>query len=169
MDIVAGFLFLILLVDVFAALVGFGVLFIVYSITGWVHNRSIHGAILGIGMVLGWACTMHLDAPMMLNLSLFLGVPMAVLAPLVLQPVQEMPRISLVRILPGYLLVWGVSAVFPFALVMSGISMIPFFYWHTPLSNAILYGILMLVDIGIAAIGFRILGLKPSPNPALET
>ena len=168
MDVVAGFLGLILLLDVFAGLIGFGILSLVYSIFRWIKNPSIKLAIVSVGMVLGWLFTLHLDASTMLILSLFLGVPMAVLVPLVLQPVQEKPRISLLRVLPCYLLVWVVSAGFPFVYIGSEIGMIPFFYWHTPLSNAILYGVLMLLDIGIAGIAFRVLGLKPSLNPTQE-
>ncbi len=160
--------YLIVAYDLIGGLVGFAVLSIGYAIVRRIENYKIGLIILGIGMVLGWVFFMNLDAAMMYTMALFVGVPLTLLVPLAILPCPEKFEVPLINIIPCYLLVWAVSALAPVILVGTKLSDMPFIYWHTPFSNALVYGVLMVVDIGIAGIGFRVLGLKPSLNPAQE-
>jgi hypothetical protein len=157
MDIVEGFLFLLIAIEVLGGLVGFGVLSIVHVVIRWTRRRSVNLLILGIGMLLSGVYIGRLDAPIMITLSLFVSVPLAALVPLTLSPVRDVNITPLVRIVPCYLVVWAVGAILPFALVASGLFMIPFIYWHTPFSNAVIYVVLMLVYIGIATLVYRLM------------
>jgi hypothetical protein len=114
-------------------------------------------------MVLGWIYAMRGDAAMMLVMALFFGVPIAVLAPLAIRPFREENIASLSHIATCYLIVCAVSALYPYALVISGISMMPFIFWHNPISNGLVFGVAMLADIGIAAILFRFMELRYIP------
>lgn len=159
MDIVEGLFFLMIILEVIAGLVGFGVLSIILTIIQWTGNRTINLMILGIGILLSGMYIGRADAPMMITLSLFVSVPLAVLVPLAIQPDRDEQFPSLAQIVPCYLVVWLLGAVLPSVLVISGLYMIPFIYWHTPFSNALIYVVLMLVYIGIAAAIYRL--MKP--------
>ncbi len=51
-----------------------------------------------------------------------------------------------------YVLVAVMGVLLPFILIASGISMIPFIYWHTPFSNGLIYLCLMIGDVAAATV-----------------
>jgi len=163
MDIVEGFFYLIIIFEFIAGLVGLGVLSIVYVILKWTGNRWINLGILGIGLVLGGIYLTPVDAPGILLISLFFSLPLAVLVPPAIQPIRDGAFISFEHVVPCYAMVWTVGAVLPWVLVGSRISMNPFIYWHTPLSNALLYALAVLLFIVLAAAFYRLIRMHSSP------
>ena len=157
MDVADGFLYLIIIFEIIGGLVGFGILSIVHAILRWTRNRSINLAILGVGMVLIGVNLTRAEAPGVLVMSLFFSLPLAVLVPLAIPPIRDEAIVSLSRIIPCYVVVWAVGAALPFVLVGSGLSNIPFIFWHTPLSNTLVYALVMLTYIVLAAAVYRLM------------
>jgi hypothetical protein len=83
---------------------------------------------------------------------LFIGTPLAVLVPPFLFPSSYDLPLSFRRILRVYGVMWVIGAILPFLFVASGLSMVPVLYWHTPLSNGMIYLCLILGEIALAAI-----------------
>ncbi len=84
--------------------------------------------------------------------ALFLGTSLAVLVPPFLFPSSYDLPLSFRRIFRCYVVVAVFGALLPFLVVASGLSMVPVIYWHTPLSNGMIYLCLIVGEIGLAAI-----------------
>ena len=54
------------------------------------------------------------------------------------------------------LLVSVTGAFFPYLIVWSGLSMVPAIFWHTPLSNGLIYACMITLNVGLAAGVYRI-------------
>ena len=146
-----GLIFMLVGFEVFAGLFGIGVLAIGFWILQRVRNPLLRLAILVPGMVLNGIYFLNADASWVIMGALFIGTPLAVLVPPFLFPSSSDLPLSFRRILRVYGGVWVVGAVLPFLFVASGLSMITVFYWHTQLSNGMIYLCLILGEIGLAA------------------
>jgi hypothetical protein len=91
--------------------------------------------------------------------ALFFAVPMAVLAPLYIMPKSFKKDLKPSHIVFCYLFLAYLNIVLPFILVSTGISMIPFIFWSTPLSNAVVYFCLISGWILIAIVFYKFIGL----------
>jgi len=155
---VEGFLYLIIIGEIILGLIGALLLAGTYALLQRTRHPGLRFAILLLGMGANFALFMNGDASLLLAGALLLGLPMAVLLPPFLFPSLAGGAASLRRILLCYAILWVPGVAFPFLLVISGLSMVPAIFWHTPLSNAVIYAFLMVVDIALAAIVYRIAG-----------
>lgn len=147
-----GLIFMLVGFEVFAGLVGTCVLAIGFWILRRVRNPLLRLAILVPGMVFNGMYFLKGDASWVIMGALFIGTPLAVLVPPFVFPSAYDLPLSFRRIFRTYGVLWVVGAVLPFLFVASGLSMVTVFYWHTPLSNGMIYLCLILGEIGLAAI-----------------
>ncbi|WP_342678594.1 hypothetical protein [Methanofollis sp. UBA420] len=160
MDVVEGFLFLVILFEVVACLIGLVLLGCFYTILAKTGDRLHHLGILILLAVLGFALLMQTDAPTLLIGALAFGVPVAVLVPPFVVSGRSGETPGFRRVLVCDILVSVVGIFFPFLLVSSGLSMVPAIYWHTPLSNGVVYACVMAVNVGLATLLYRFLGWR---------
>ncbi|WP_298665520.1 hypothetical protein [uncultured Methanofollis sp.] len=160
MDIVEGFLFLVILFELVACLIGLVLLGCVHTLLTRTGDRLHRLGILVLVTVVGFTLLMQTDAPTLLIGALAFGVPVAVLVPpfVVSNRSGETPGFR--RVLACNIQVSVVGFFFPFLLVSSGLSMVPAIYWHTPLSNGVIYACVMALNIGLATLLYRFLGWK---------
>jgi hypothetical protein len=147
-----GLMFMLVGFEVFAGLFGIIVLAIGFWILQRVKNPLLRLGILVPGIILNGMYFLKADASWVIMGALFVGTPLAVLVPPFVFPSSYDLPLSFRRILRIYGVMWVVGAVLPFLFVASGLSMVPVFYWDTPLSNAMIYLCLILGEIGLAAI-----------------
>lgn len=81
MDVVDGFLFLVILLQIIAFLIGVVLLSVVYAVISRTKNRMVHLLLPALVMGAGFLFLMPNDAPMLLVGALIFVVPMAVLIP----------------------------------------------------------------------------------------
>lgn len=160
MDIVEGFLFLVILFEVVACLIGLVLLGCVHALLTRTGDRLHRLGILVLVAVLGFALLMQTDAPTLLIGALAFGVPVTVLAPPFVFSGRSSETPGFRRVLACGILVSAAGIVLPFLFVSSGLSMVPAIYWHTPLSNGVIYAGVMALDIGLAMLMYRALGWK---------
>ncbi|WFN33848.1 hypothetical protein L1S32_08330 [Methanogenium sp. S4BF] len=158
MDVVDGFLFLVILLEIIACLMGVVLLSFVYAVLSRTKNRMIRFGLPALVMAAGFVLFMPGDAPMLLVGALISVVPMAVLIPPFVFSGWFGEGVRFTRILICGILVSVIGAFLPFFLVWSGLSMVPAIYWHTPLSNGLVYLCVIALDVGLAAMVYR--GLK---------
>ncbi|AKB27892.1 hypothetical protein MSSIT_1173 [Methanosarcina siciliae T4/M] len=83
---------------------------------------------------------------------------MIVLAPPVLISGRLKAIPSFSRILMCYTIIVVLDIVLPFILIITEISMTPFIYWNTPLSNGLVYICLIMGYFGIATVIYQLIG-----------
>lgn len=150
MDVVDGFLFLVILLQIIAFLIGVVLLSVVYAVISRTKNRMVHLLLPPLVMGAGFLFLMPNDAPMLLVGALIFVVPMAVLIPPFVFSNRFGEKIRFTRILICDLMVSVVGVFLPYLLVSSRLSMIPAIFWHTPLSNGLIYGGLIALNVGLA-------------------
>ncbi len=140
-----------------------------YYLLRHIGNPLIGLIILITGMVINWVYAMQVDAPMMIAASILLGIPMAVLVPqYVFHSGYKLIK-GFSRVLICYSLIGILGAILPFIFIISGLSMSPFFFWHTPFSNGLVYFCLMAGIIGIATLIFWIMNHLETKRGELHT
>jgi hypothetical protein len=162
MDVAEGFLYLVILIDLFMILVGGGVLAASAVLLRRIGHWQVRLGILVLGMALNFAYSARMDINWVFTSALYLGVPMAVLVPVFGFPSGTVPGIR--QLFAAYVPVAVLTAALPFAFIISGLSMVPFIYWHTPLSNGLLYNGLLIGVVGIAVLVYRVTGLGSSES-----
>ncbi len=158
MSNVEGFLFMVVLFEIVACLMGVVLLSFGFAIISRTKNRMIRLVLPALVMAAGFVLFMPIDAPMLLVGALIFVVPMAVLIPPFVFSHWFGEDVRFSRILICDILVSVVGICLPYLLVWSGLSMVPEMYWHTPLSNGAVYACAIALDIGLAAIIYRGLG-----------
>ncbi|WOF17267.1 hypothetical protein F1737_11555 [Methanoplanus sp. FWC-SCC4] len=171
---VEGFIFIVIFMGVVACLIGAVVLAITYAVLKRIKNPVLRTGIIILVLIFGFLRLMPLDAPTLLTAALMFTVPVAVLVPPFILPglfkgrfsgrfsgssqqiADNEPRFS--RLLLCHIIVSAAGFFLPFILVKSGLSMMPEIYWHTPLSNGIVYAGAFILDVALAGIFFRIVG-----------
>ncbi|WP_156158802.1 hypothetical protein [Methanosarcina siciliae] len=132
---------------------------ITYAILRQVKNKPFHEAITLAGIVLNFALLMNTnDISWLIMGTLFFAVPMIVLAPPVLISGRLKAIPSFSRILMCYTIIVVLDIVLPFILIITEISMTPFIYWNTPLSNGLVYICLIMGYFGIATVIYQLIG-----------
>lgn len=160
MSNVEGFLGMVILFEIVAGIMGVVLLSLVYAVLRRTKNRTVRVGLPALVMAAGFLLLMRLDAPMLLVGALIFVVPVAVLIPpfVFSDWFGGDVKLKFTRILICYLLVALVGVFLPFLLVSSGLSMVPAIFWHTPLSNALVYVCVIALDVGLAAGIYRGLG-----------
>ena len=162
MSNVEGFLGMVILFEIIAGIMGVVLLAVVYAVLSRTKNRIIHIGLPALVMAAGFVLFMPVEVPMLL-----VGVPMAVLIPPFVFSDWFGGDVRFTRILICDILVSAVGVFLPHLLVWSGLSMVQAIYWHTPLSNGLVYACVIALDIGLAAGIYRGLGwggITPRPD-----
>jgi hypothetical protein len=164
-----GLIFVYFLFYFFGGVIGALSLTAGYYLLRHIGDPLISVIILITGMVINWVYAMQVDAPMMIAASILLGIPLAVLVPLYVFPsaYHLMTRFS--RVLICYSLIGILGAILPFIFIISELSMSPFFFWHTPLSNGLVYFCLMAGVIGLATLIYGIMNYLETKKGELHT
>ncbi len=154
---VEGFLGIVIMIELTAGLIGCAIVSIGYFILEKINNRPFRLAVLLAGMAVSMMYVGRGDAPMMLTLSLAFGIPLAVLVPPLCFPERIGGCPGIYGVLKCYAIIWVAGAILPFLFVVSGLSMVPFIYWHTPFSNAVVFVCLMFWNVVLATVVYRVL------------
>jgi hypothetical protein len=162
MDVAEGFLFVVLLVDTGMILAGTAVLAAVSALLRRIGRWQVRLGVMVLGMALNFLYSARLDISWVFTTALLLAVPMAVLVPVFGRSNAVCAGVQ--RMLVVYLCVAVVTAALPFVFVASGVSMVPFLYWHTVFSNAVLYGAFLIGAISLAAGLYRIVPGESVPR-----
>jgi hypothetical protein len=164
-----GIIFVVIIFYFFGGVIGALSLTAGYYVLRYIGNPLICLTILITGMVINWVYAMRGDAAMMIAASILLGIPMAVLVPQYVFPSDYKLKTGFSGVLICYSLVWVLGGILPFILVISGLSMSPFIFWHTPFSNGLIYICLMAGIIVIATLIFWILNYLETKKGEVHT
>lgn len=163
-----GFLFIVILLEGVAIFIGAALLFILFIILRKIEYRILRFLIIFLVVLLGFIRIIEAGAPMILTFALAFGVPMAVLIPPFVLSEEKWRTISESVILTCYIAVSIIGALFPYILVASRLSMNPFIYWHTSLSNGIVLLAAMVIYISLALLVYRFLDRKSGDETGEE-
>lgn len=138
-------------------LVGCTTLALAYVILLQVKNKLLSAAIILAGILLNFALFMDGEISWLIAGAICFAVPMTVLIPLVLVPEHLKKIPDFPRVFICYLFIFILYMILPFILIETEISMIPFLYWATPLSNGLVYICLMIGCFGLAVAVYRLI------------
>jgi hypothetical protein len=138
-------------------LVGCTTLALAYVILPQVKNKLLSAAIILAGILLNFALFMDGEISWLIAGAICFAVPMTVLIPLVLVPEHLKKIPDFPRVFICYLFIFILYMILPFILIETEISMIPFLYWATPLSNGLVYICLMIGCFGLAVAVYRLI------------
>ena len=157
MTATSGFLAVLIAATVFIGLVGCCVLTITHIILTRIQNRPSRLVFLLIAMALGMVFLVQLDTLMMMDAAMAFSIPFAVLIPSLCFPQYIGGQPRLWRILQCYVVILIVGIIVSFIFYGSGLAMTPWVFWHTPLSNGLIFVCLILGYTGLAIVVFRII------------
>jgi hypothetical protein len=160
MDVAEGFLYIVIILEIIACFMGAVLLGIIYAILTRMKDRFLRLGILVLAAALGFVVLMGIDAPMLLTGALIFVVPVSVLVPPFVFPGRTGVPPGFGRILLCYVVVSVIGIFLPFLLVMSGLSMVPEIFWHTPLSNGMIYACVTALDTGLASLMYRVIATR---------
>jgi hypothetical protein len=151
-----GFLGIVIAIELAAGLIGCVIAAIVFFVLDKIKNRPLRLFVLLAGMAASLMYVGRGDAPMMLTLALAFGIPLAVLVPPLCFPERIGGSRGISGIMKCYAVVWIIGAILPLLFVASGLSMIPFIFWHSPFSNGVIFICLMVWNVVLATAIYRI-------------
>ena len=131
-------------------------------------NRFLQMGIPALVLLPGYLLLMRMDAQTMIFLSIFFVGPMAALIPSLVIPDLVKGESALDHILICYIVVAVFGAVLLFAFSWSGLSMAPEVYWHTPLSNALVFTGVVILDILVAVFMYGMIKAYRDSHPVTE-
>jgi hypothetical protein len=158
-----GMGYLLLFAGFFLVVAGSIELTVIHSLLKRTTRRSIRLGVPIIILTAGFLLLMRLDAPLIIFGSILFSAPMAALIPTLVLPdlidPESGPDRILDRILICYIAVSIFTALLLFIFSLSGLSMVPAVFWHTPQSNAIIFAGVFILDSLVAFLLFRIMRL----------
>jgi hypothetical protein len=163
-----GMGYLLLFIGFFLVVFGSIELTVIYTLMKRTTNRIIHQAIPAVMLLAGFLLLMRFDASLLIFGSLLLVAPMAALIPPLVIPSFTNPESGLDRILICYIFVSIFTAVLLFTFSWSGLSMVPEVFWHTPLSNAVIFTGVFVLDSLVAFFIYRIMQAIRPAHPSAE-
>lgn len=141
----------------FIVILGGALLALIYLVSTRTPNRLLRAAAPVAVMLLGIIWLRDTDAGNIIAASVLFVAPMAALIVPFLFPGFTGPKTGIRRIVACDLIVSIVMVGFTFFFVLSGLSMIPWIYGHTPLSNSVVYACVIAADLVLAAVVYFIL------------
>lgn len=135
----------------FIMILGAALLALIYLVSTRTPNRFLRTAAPVAVMLLGIIWLKDTDAGNIVAASVLFVAPMAALVIPFLFPGFAGPKTGIKRIVACDLVVSIVTVGFAFWFVLSGLSMVPWIYGHTPVSNSVVYGCVIAVDLVLAA------------------
>lgn len=164
MSFVDGLSGLVLLLEIFAFIVGFIILCILYVILTKIEGRILRLGILLFAMVIGFSQLVNVDdAPMFLMGMLMFGIPLAVLVPPFVSGTLPNESVSFNRVVVCDILVSIIGIFLPHLLTISGLTDAPSVYWHSPFNNGVIYAGVTALYIGISMAIYLIMKESDSP------
>jgi hypothetical protein len=135
----------------FVVVLGAALLVLIWLMGTRTPNRFLRTAAPVAVMILGIIWLKDTDAGNIVAASVLFVAPMAALIPPFLFPGFTGPETGINRIVACDLVVslFGVGLTFFF--VLSGLSMIPWIYWHTPVTNGVVYSVVIALYVFLAA------------------
>lgn len=152
-----GFLYIIIFINFFMLLVGCTTLALAYIILPQVKNKLFSVAIILAGIILNFVLFMNGEISWLITGAICFAVPMTVLVPLIIIPKHLKKILNFSQVFICYLFISILYMILPFILIETEISMIPFLYWATPLSNGLVYVCLMIGCFGLAVAVYRLI------------
>ena len=152
-----GFLYIIIFINFFMLLVGCTTLALAYIILPQVKNKLFSVAIILAGIILNFVLFMNGGISWLITGAICFAVPMTVLVPLIIIPKHLKKILNFSQVFICYLFISILYMILPFILIETEISMIPFLYWATPLSNGLVYVCLMIGCFGLAVAVYRLI------------
>ena len=159
-----GMGYLLLFIGFFLVVFGSIELTVIWFLIRRTTSCLLHRGIPVLLLLLGYLLLMGFDASLVIFGSLLLVAPMAALIPPLVNPRLIDPASGPDRILVCYLLISVFTAVLLFAFGLSDLAMAPEVWRHTPVSNAIIFAGVLILDT-LAA--FCIYGIMQAVRPAL--
>jgi len=142
----------------FIVILGLALLALIWLPGTRTTNRLLRTAGPVAVMLLGIIWLKDADAGNVVAAAVLFVAPMAALIPPFLFPGFTGPETGIRRVVACDLVVSIVSAGLALFFVMSGLSMVPWIYEHTPVSNGLVYFCLIVADILLAAVVYA--GMK---------
>jgi hypothetical protein len=152
-----GFLAVFIAATVFGGMLGCCLLAIAHIILARIQSRPSRLVFLLIAIAVGMLFLVQLDTLMMMDVALAFSVPFAVLVPPLCFPQYTGGQPRMWRILQSYIVIYIVGIIVSTLFYGSGLAMIPWIFWHTPLSNGLIYVCLVLGYTGLAFVIFRVI------------
>ena len=135
----------------FIVVMGTALLALIWLVSTRTTNRFLRTAAPVAVMLLGILWLKDVDAGDIVAASVLFVAPMAALVPPFLFPSFTGPRTGIKRIVACDLVVSILAVGFSIYFVQSGLSMVPWIYWHSPFSNGVVYLCLVVGYVLIAA------------------
>jgi hypothetical protein len=154
-----GMGYLLLFAGFFLVVAGSIELTVIHSLQERTTRRIIRQGVPIMILIAGFLLLMRLDASLIIFGSILFSAPMAALIPTLVIPDLIDPGSGPDRVLICYIAVSLFTAILLFAFSLSGLSMVPAVFWHTPQSNAILFAGVFILDLLAAFFLFRIMQL----------
>ena len=158
-----GMGYLLLFAGFFLVVAGSIELAVIHSILKRTARRIIRLGVPIMVLIAGFLLLMRLDASLIIFGSILFSAPMAALIPTLVIPDLTDPESGPDRIIVCYIAVSLFTAVLLFAFFLSGLSMVPAVFWHTPTSNAIIFAGVFILDLPFA---FLLFGIMRRVRPA---
>lgn len=149
-----GFLAVFIAATVFGGMLGCCVLTIAHTILARIQTsrRQLVFLLAALGVVM--ALLVQLDTLMMMYVALAIAVPFAVLVLPLCFPQYIGGQPGMWRIVQCYLVIYIAGII---VSILFYDAMMPWIFWHTPLSNSLIYVCLILGYTGLAMIVYRML------------
>ena len=138
-------------------MLGCCVLAIAHIILAQIQSRPSRLVFLLIAMAVGMVFLVQLDTLMMMDAALAFSVPFAVLVPSLCFSQYIGGQPGMWRILHCYITIYILGIIVSFIFYGTGLAMIPWIFWHTPLSNGLIYVCMILGYTGLAFVVFRVI------------
>ena len=135
----------------FVVVLGAALLALIWLVSTRTPNRFLRTAAPVAVMILGIIWLKDTDAGDIIAASVLFVAPMAALIPPFLFPGFTGPETGIRRIVACDLVVSLFAVGLTFFFVLSGLSMVPWIYWHTPVSNGVVYSVVIALDVFLAA------------------
>lgn len=152
-----GFLVMFIVATIFFGMFGSGVLTLAHLILARIQSRPGRLVILLAVMAAGMVFLVRFDTLMMMEIALAISVPFAVLVPPSCFPHYIGGQPGMWKILQCYIAIYIIGTIVPVLFYGTGLSMVPWIFWHTPRSNGFIYVCMMLGYTGLAIVVFRII------------
>jgi hypothetical protein len=163
-----GMGYLLLFIGFFLMVFGSLEIAAIYYFLKRTKNRILRFGIPVLVLLPGYFLVMGMDASTMIFLSIFFVGPMAALIPPLAVNDLTDPKSTLDRILICYIVIAVFEAVLLFAFSWSGLEMVHEVYWHTPLSNAVVFAGVLILDILVAFFLYGIMKAYRASHPVKE-
>lgn len=152
-----GFLVVFIVATVFFGMFGSCVLALAHRILARIQSPPVRLVFLLAAMAAGMVCLVRFDTLMMMEVALAISIPFGLLVPSLCFPQYIGGPPGIWRVLQSYIVIYIIGIIGTILFYGTGLSMIPWIFWHTPSSNGFIYVCMMLGYTGLAFVVFRVI------------